>query len=49
MRKFRADIKLGSGNYQRVFIDADNSERARELLEAQYGKGNVSAVFPADW
>ena len=45
MKTFTALVKIGGGgNQTRVQIQAANSTDAIRLLEAQYGKGNVSSV-----
>lgn len=41
---YTANIKLPNGSVQKVRVQADNSDKARLMLEAQYGKGNVSNV-----
>ena len=38
---FEATIKLPSGGLQKVAIQSDNGSHAKQLLEMQYGKGNV--------
>jgi hypothetical protein len=40
-KTFQATIKLPSGGYQTVTIQSDNTNHAQQLLEMQYGKGNV--------
>jgi hypothetical protein len=40
MKRFHARVKLPIG-MQEVFIEADNLTNARQMLEAQYGRGNV--------
>lgn len=41
IKTFKAKIKLSNGQYQDVTVQADNSVKARLMLEAQYGKGTV--------
>ena len=38
---FEATIKLPGGGFQKVIVRSDNGSHARQLLELQYGKGNV--------
>lgn len=45
LRTFEARIKLPNGSYQKITVQADDSTKAKAMLEAQYGKGNVSSVF----
>ena len=40
LKRFRARIKLPIGT-QEVFIEADNLTNAKQMLEAQFGIGNV--------
>lgn len=45
MKTYTALVRIGGGGTQtRVQIQASNSTDAMKLLEAQYGKGNVSSV-----
>jgi hypothetical protein len=39
-RTFKAKIRLKSG-IQEVTVQADNYFKAKEMLEAQYGKGSI--------
>jgi hypothetical protein len=39
MTSYTANIKLPNGSIQKVTVQADNSDKARSMLEAQYGKG----------
>lgn len=39
-----ATIKLATGKYQKVRIQADTIEKAKSMLEAQYGRGSVSNI-----
>lgn len=41
MKTYVADIRLPNGTVQRVSIQADRSDIARAMLEAQYGKGCI--------
>lgn len=41
---YSANIRLPNGSVQKVEVQADNSDKARAMLEAQYGKGNVTNV-----
>lgn len=41
---FVARIRLAGGIVQKVTIEADDANKARLMLEAQYGKGNVIFV-----
>lgn len=46
MRTYEADIRtsvegIEQGTAQRVTIQADRSDIARAMLEAQYGKGRI--------
>ena len=41
---FVARIRLAGGIVQKVTIDADDANKAKLMLEAQYGKGNVIFV-----
>lgn len=48
MRKFKARIRpVGSHISTEVRIEAENFMRARDLLEAQYGKGCI-VVAPTE-
>ncbi len=46
MFTYQADIKIGRDRTgrQRVLVQADDWSKARQLLEAQYGVGNVMNV-----
>jgi len=37
-------VRLLNGAVQKVTVEADNSNAARMMLEAQYGQGNVIFV-----
>jgi hypothetical protein len=37
-------VRLSNGAVQKVTVEADNSNAARLMLEAQYGQGNVIFV-----
>lgn len=39
-----ATIKLAPSKFQKVSVQADTSDKAKAMLEAQYGRGNVSNV-----
>ena len=39
-KTFKAKVKLASG-VQEVTVQADDFAKAKEMLEAQYGKGSV--------
>lgn len=41
---FVARIRLAGGIVQKITIEADDANKARLMLEAQYGKGNVIFV-----
>jgi len=41
MKVYQATIKLPSGGQQTVTTQSDNDNHARQMLEMQYGKGNV--------
>jgi hypothetical protein len=41
---YAASIRFPNGSIQKVTVQADNSDKARAMLETQYGKGNVSNV-----
>jgi len=43
---YEARVKLPNGSYQKVSVQADSSHNAKSMLEAQYGKGNVSSPQP---
>lgn len=43
-KTFKAQVRLESNALQEVRIDATNWNNARQLLEMQYGKGNVMNV-----
>ncbi len=49
MKTYQATIKLGvhKAGLQRIYIDADNESKARQLLEMQYGRGNFHDVCEA--
>ena len=49
LRTFRADVKLSSGSTQEVQVQADNSWKAKLLLEAQFGKGSIFGTIKEDW
>jgi hypothetical protein len=38
---WKAVIRLPNGNQQEVRVQADSQINARELIEAQYGRGNI--------
>jgi len=42
-KTFKARVKLGSGQ-QEVTVEADSPVKAREMLEAQYGKGSLTGT-----
>lgn len=45
MQTYFGYVSLGIGRgQQKVFVQARNNDDARRLLEAQYGRGNVSSV-----
>lgn len=41
MRNFRAHVRTARGQVCEVRIQANNPNDARNLLEAQYGRGNI--------
>ena len=48
MKTFTAMVRIGGGSTQtKVQIQASNYSDAQRLLEAQYGKGNVSSISEA--
>ena len=38
---FQADVKTQSGGRVKVTLNTDNTSHARELFDAQYGRGNA--------
>ena len=44
MNTWEATFKTLTGGLARVRINADNSNHARQMLEAQYGRGNIINV-----
>lgn len=47
-KKWSAKIKLKNGAMQEVFVQADSFSNAKQLFEAQYGKGCIFVgPFPA--
>ncbi len=50
MDEFVAVVRLSNGLTQRVTILADDSGKARQMLEAQYGRGCVLTLDrPQKW
>jgi hypothetical protein len=47
MHNYTANIRLGAGHQQKVTVKADTTDNAKRMLEAQYGKGNVSNIMRA--
>lgn len=47
MRVYAATIRLQGLGSQHVVVRADDSFKAKAMLEAQYGRGNVSNVHVA--
>lgn len=43
-KKWMGRVRLSNGAVQKVYVEADNSNAARLMLEAQYGRGNVIYV-----
>ena len=43
-KKFVAQVRLANSSVQKLTIEADDVIKARLMLEAQYGKGNVIFV-----
>ena len=41
MRNYVADVRLPNGTVTRVYFQAERSDIARAMLEAQYGKGCI--------
>lgn len=41
---FVARVRLANSTVQKITIEADNANKARLMLEAQYGKDNVIFV-----
>ena len=41
MRNYVADVRLPNGTVTRVQLQAERSDIARAMLEAQYGKGCI--------
>jgi hypothetical protein len=38
---WRAIVRLANGNQQEVRVMADNQFNARQMIEAQYGRGSI--------
>ena len=38
---WKATIRLPNGNQQEVRVQADSQANARQMIEAQYGRGSV--------
>jgi hypothetical protein len=50
MDEFVAVVRLPNGLTQRMTIQADDSGKARQVLEAQYGRGSVLTLDrPQKW
>jgi hypothetical protein len=45
MNAYTAKVRLANGSLHDVTVQANSALKAYEMLEAQYGKGNV-AVWP---
>jgi len=45
MNKYSAEIRLATNRTQKVTVEADDSQNARLMLEAQYGDTNVASIF----
>lgn len=43
-KKYKAEVKTARGTTVKAYVEADSSSDAKDLLEGQYGKGNVSFV-----
>jgi len=41
--KYKAKIKLSNGSVQDVYVQADNINNARAMVETQYGKSSIIA------
>jgi hypothetical protein len=41
--RYKAKIKLSSGSVQEVYVEADNINNARAMIETQYGKKSIIA------
>ena len=41
---FTERVRLSNGSVQKLTIEADDANKAKLMLEAQYGKGNVIFV-----
>ena len=46
MKVFEATVRV-SGTQTKAQISANDIASAKRLLEAQYGKGNILALYPA--
>ena len=44
IKTFKAIVKLSGGSQQKVTVQADDSSKAKKMLEAQYGKGSVLGI-----
>jgi len=44
MQQWKATIRLGNGSQQVVYVTADNGQKAKYMIEAQYGKGSIIGI-----
>ena len=44
MQQWKATIRLGNGSQQVVYVTADNGQKAKCMIEAQYGKGSIIGI-----
>jgi hypothetical protein len=44
MKEWKARIKLPNGSQQVIYVQADNQSNAKQMIEAQYGKGSIIGV-----
>lgn len=40
-KTYKARIRLSSGGGQNITVDADSAYNAKQMIEAQYGKGCI--------
>ena len=43
MHTYKARVKLSNGMIQEIRVQAENSNNARAMIEAQYGKGSINS------
>jgi len=44
MKQYKARIRLPNGSQQVVYVYADDGLKAKQLLEAQYGRGSLIGI-----